>query len=118
MKIISSSIILFTSRKRGTFGVTDIRHLLKLGKLEEIIKVKFNSRIIIGLRYVDDVFAIFEKDIDETRILNKLNTIVRNIKFTLEVEKNLECLHSTFEHLIAFRHLHKFESASISIHIH
>ena len=53
--------------------MSDILVELKLRKLE-IIKMKLNRRIIIWLKYVDDVFAILEKNTDEIRILNELNT--------------------------------------------
>ena len=60
---------------------------LKLRKLGEITKIKFKNRIKILLKYIGDIFAKLEKNTDETRILEKLNT-TDNIKFTLEVENS------------------------------
>ena len=40
------------------------------------------------LRYVDDIFVIFEKETDGTRILEELNIADETIKFTLKVEKS------------------------------
>ena len=51
------------------------------------VKIKCKNEIKIWLRYFDDIFAILEKDMDETRMLEKLNAIDENMKLTLEVEK-------------------------------
>ena len=40
------------------------------------------------LRYIDDIFAIFDNDQSCTKFLEKLNTQHPNIKFTLEQAKN------------------------------
>ena len=40
------------------------------------------------LRYIDEIFAIFDNDQSCTKFLKKLNTQHPNIKFTLELAKN------------------------------
>ena len=48
--------------------------------LEEQIKIKY------WFRYVDDIFALLNENIDPEQLLNSLNKDDKNIKFTNEIE--------------------------------
>ena len=58
----------------------------KLRWLEEVI-LNFNNFPLIWLRYIDDMFIIWQSDAQQLNTLvNKLNFLDDNIKFTLELE--------------------------------
>ena len=59
-----------------------------MSRLETQAKSLMNYFPRIWIRYVDDVFAIFDKNQNLQVFVNQLNTFHQSIKFTFEVETN------------------------------
>lgn len=56
-----------------------------MGHLEEkIFSDSSNNLPCLYLRYIDDVYAVFDNQISSSKFLNVLNSMHKNIKFTIE----------------------------------
>ena len=67
--------------------ISDILAEMKLRILEEQIKIKYKEEIKYWFRYIDNIFAVLNKDIEPKKLLESINKEDKNIKFTKEIEK-------------------------------
>ena len=79
------------------------------------------NKPLMWLRYVDDVWAIMEKEADHLDFLNELNSLRPTIKFTFEMEKDgelpfLDCLVRNSEGRFQFGIYRKPTDAGMLLH--
>ena len=66
--------------------ISSILAEMKLRILEEHIKINYKNEIKYWFRYIDDIFAVLNKNVDPAELLESINKEDKN-KLTNETEK-------------------------------